>query len=63
VKKFKLSDGKAILVARGRGKFTPPKPGGRWMPPKRFPDFRRATPATRQYIYENKLILSSASAG
>jgi hypothetical protein len=29
VKKFKLRKGIASLVARGRGKFTPPKPGGR----------------------------------
>jgi len=29
VKKFKLRKGIASLVARGRGKFTLPKPGGR----------------------------------
>jgi hypothetical protein len=29
VKEFKWREGKAFLVARGRGKFTPPKPGGR----------------------------------
>jgi hypothetical protein len=29
VKKIKLREGKAPLVARGRGKLTPPKPGGR----------------------------------
>jgi hypothetical protein len=28
VKKFKLREGKASLVVRGRGKFTPPKPAG-----------------------------------
>ena len=27
VKKFKWKEGKASIVARGRGKFTPPKPG------------------------------------
>jgi hypothetical protein len=29
VKKIKMRKGKASLVARGRGKLTPPKPGGR----------------------------------
>jgi hypothetical protein len=29
VKKFKSREGKASIVARGRGKLTPPKPGGR----------------------------------
>ena len=43
VKKFKWREGKASLVARGRGKFRPPKPGGAWMPAKHLPDFRRAT--------------------
>jgi hypothetical protein len=50
---------KAFLVVRERGKFTPPKPGGRWRPVKHFPDFRRATPATWEYFYKNKSILSS----
>jgi hypothetical protein len=29
VKKFNRREGKAFFAARGRGKFTPPKPGGR----------------------------------
>jgi hypothetical protein len=29
VKEFELREGTASLVARGRGKLTPPKPGGR----------------------------------
>jgi len=29
VKEFELREGKASLVARGRGKLTLPKPGGR----------------------------------
>jgi hypothetical protein len=33
------------------------------MAAKHFPGFRRATPATWQYFYKNKLILSSASMG
>jgi hypothetical protein len=63
VKKFKLREAKASLVVRGRGKFTPSKPGGRRMTVKHFPDFRRATPATWHYFYKYKLILSSASVG
>jgi hypothetical protein len=63
VKEFKWREGKASLVARGRVKFTPPKPGGRRMPEKHFPNFRRATPATWQYYYKNRLALTSASVG
>jgi hypothetical protein len=63
VKKFEWREGKASLLARGRDKLTPPKPGGRRMPAKHFSDFRRATPATWKYIYKSKLILSSAAAG
>jgi len=63
VKKFKLRKGVASLVARGRGKFTPPKPGGRKRATKHFPDFRRATPATWEYFYEYKPILSAPSVG
>jgi hypothetical protein len=44
--KIEWREAKAFIVARGRDKFTPPKPGGRCMPMKRFPDFRGATPAT-----------------
>jgi hypothetical protein len=38
-------EAKASIVARGRGKFTPSKPGGRCVAMKHFPDFRGATPA------------------
>jgi hypothetical protein len=41
-------EAKAFIVARGNDKFMPPKPGGRCMPMKHFPDFRGATPATRE---------------
>jgi hypothetical protein len=44
--KIEWREAKAFIVARGRDKFTPPKPGGRCMPMKHFPDFRRATSAT-----------------
>jgi hypothetical protein len=44
--KIEWREAKAFIVARGRDKFTPPKPGGRCMPMKHFPDFRGATPAT-----------------
>jgi hypothetical protein len=50
MKKFKRK-GIASLVIRGRDKFTPPKPGGRYMAAKHLPDFRRATPATWEYFY------------
>ncbi len=46
------------LVVRGRGKFTLPKPGGRCMTVKHYPDFRRATRTTWEYLYKNKSILS-----
>jgi hypothetical protein len=39
-----MRDKKASLVARGRAKFRPPKPGGKMIPEKHFPDFRRARP-------------------
>jgi hypothetical protein len=61
VKIFKWREGKAHLVARGRVKFMPPKPGGRKRPEKHVPHFRRATLAPWQYFYINKLILASAS--
>ena len=51
----------ASLVARGRVKFMPPKPGGKWITEKRFLDFRRATPATCKQGYKNKRVLISAS--
>jgi hypothetical protein len=44
--KIKLRDKKTSLVARGRAKFMPPKPGGKMIAEKHFPDFRRATPTT-----------------
>jgi len=57
----KWREGKAFLVARRRGEFTPPKPGGRRMSVKHFPDFRGAPSASWQYFYKYKLILFSAS--
>jgi hypothetical protein len=52
--KIQWREAKAFLVVRGRGKFTPPKPGGRRRTVKHFPDFRRATPATWEYLYKKK---------
>jgi hypothetical protein len=52
---------KASIVARGRGKFTPPKPGGRCMAVKHFPDFRRATPAACENYYQYKPMIVSVS--
>jgi len=52
-------EGKASLVVRGRGKFTPPKPGGRGRTVKQFPNFRRTTPATQEKFYKNEEILAS----
>jgi hypothetical protein len=57
--KIQWREAKASLVVRGRAKFTPPKPGGRWMAVKHFPDFRRATPATFEYFDKNKRIYVS----
>jgi hypothetical protein len=51
----------ASLVVRRRAKFTPPKPGGRWMTVKHFPEFRRTTPTTCEDFYKYQMILSSAS--
>jgi hypothetical protein len=43
---------RASFVARGRGKFMPPRPGGRCMAVKHFLYFRRATPATCEDLYK-----------
>jgi hypothetical protein len=59
--KNQSQEAKAYFVARGRGKFTPPKPGGRSMTEKRFPDFRGATPATCENFYQYKRMIASAS--
>jgi hypothetical protein len=59
--KFEWREVKAYFVARRRGKFTPPKPGGRCMAVKRFPDFRGVTPATCETFYQYKRMIISAS--
>jgi hypothetical protein len=61
--KIKWRHQKASFVARGRVKFRPPKPGGRWIAEKHFPDFRQATPATWQYLNKNQRIPASGSVG
>jgi len=37
VEKLNWGKAKVYLVAQGRGKFTPPKPGGKWITMKHFP--------------------------
>jgi len=54
---------KASLVARGRGKFMPPKPGGRCLAGNRFPGFRGAIPATSKNLYKYKRMTVSAPVG
>jgi hypothetical protein len=48
--KIGLRGEKASLVDRGRGKFKPPKPGGRCLAGKYFPGFRGAIPATSENL-------------
>jgi hypothetical protein len=50
VKKLNGGIRRPLFVARGRVKFRPPKPGGRRIAEKHFPDFRKATPATWEYL-------------
>ncbi len=59
--KIEWKDAKASIVARGRGKSRAPKPGGRWRAVKRFPDFRRATPAACENSYKYEMVIVSAS--
>jgi hypothetical protein len=54
-------EAKAFFVARGRGKFTAPKPGGRCMAGKNFPDFRKVTPATSENSYKYEPMIVSVS--
>jgi hypothetical protein len=56
-------EAKASIVARGRGKFAPPKPRGRCIAVKHFPDFRGATPAAfeRDYRYKRMTVSDSAA--
>jgi hypothetical protein len=56
-----MEDGEGPLVARGRGKFAAPKPGGRCMSVKHSPDFRGATLATFETSYKNERMIVSAS--
>jgi hypothetical protein len=51
----------APVVARGRGEFAPPKPGGSCLAMKHFPDLREATPAARQEYYRYKRMIVSVS--
>jgi hypothetical protein len=50
--KIERREAKASFVARGRGKFTASKPGGRGIAVKHFPDLRGATPATAENSYK-----------
>jgi hypothetical protein len=56
-----MEAGKACLVARGWGKFTPPKPGGSCMALKHFPDFRGATPTTCEDFHKYEQMIVSPS--
>jgi hypothetical protein len=60
--KIQGREAKAFVVVRGRGKFMPSKPGGRFMTVKHFPNFRRATPENREYFYNNTKILALVQA-
>jgi hypothetical protein len=55
-------EAKASIVARGRGKFTPSKPGGRCLAVKHFPDLRGATPTIceNSYKYERRIVSAPA---
>jgi hypothetical protein len=50
--KIERRKAKASLVARGRGKFTASKPGGRCIAVKNFPDLRGATLATAENSFK-----------
>jgi hypothetical protein len=57
-----MKQAKASFVARERGKFAPPKPDGRCLVVKHFPDFREATSATCESFYKYEWMIVSASA-
>jgi hypothetical protein len=59
--KIEWRQAKAFFVARGRDKFMAPKPGGRCMAGKNFPEFRKATPATCENSYKYEWMIVSAS--
>ena len=61
--KIELRGAEAFLVDRGRGKFKPPKPGGRCLAGKHFPGFRRAIPATSENHYNYKRMTISTPVG
>jgi hypothetical protein len=61
--KIEWRETKASIVARGRSKFTPPKPGGRCMSVKHFPDSRGAAPATGEEFYKYTRIIVSVFVG
>ncbi len=52
---------KVSIVARGRGKFAAPKPGGRCIPMKPFPDFRGVILAIYETSYKYKRMIFSTS--
>jgi hypothetical protein len=64
-KEIKSRQAKASFVARGKGQIHPasagPKPGGRCMPGKNFPAFRKATPASFENSYKYERMTVSAS--
>jgi hypothetical protein len=57
-----MKGGKGLFVARGRGKFTPPKPGGSWMTMEHFLDFRGATLTACEYLDKFRPMIASPSA-
>jgi hypothetical protein len=61
--KIELRGAKASLVDRGRGKFKPPKPGGRFLAGRHFPGFRGAIPARFENLYKYKRMIISAPEG
>ena len=61
--KIELRGAKVFLVDRGRGKFKPPKPGGRCLAGKYFPGFRVAIPATSENLDKYKRMTGSAPVG
>jgi hypothetical protein len=56
-----MREAMAYIVVRGRVRFTPPRPGGRCLTVKHFPQFRQTTPGIWEYLLKNKRILVSVS--
>jgi hypothetical protein len=60
---IKSRQAKASVVARGRGKFMPPKPGGKCRAVRNFLHFRKSTPADCENLYKYKQMIGPASVG